>query len=111
MSIERQRNAIASDFYKRWKEKLIFQKHNKIINEEIIAEWNLGAQQINHDIATTLFTESLQLKLAKQLAQKNQWLCRVWRERDISGDIQGRQCNPLIVEIYNRWRAQVDNPN
>lgn len=69
-----QRDIVASEFYQRWKERLLFQKENKILNEEIIAEWNVGLNilDLQHE---HMFTGSLSQYLAKKLHLKKRWIC------------------------------------
>ena len=100
----RDRDIIASDFYKRWKEKLLFQKQNKLINEEITAEWNLGLHTLPIEQYEHLFQGSLQMLLAKQLHIKKRWLCRLWDGRDRENDEHGRLRDMTLMEMYNNWR-------
>ena len=101
-----QRDIVASSFYRRWKERLQFQKENKLVNEEIIAEWNIGLHTLDlqHD---HFFMGSLNQCLAKKLHIKKRWICRIWEVRDREGDQTDRQRNPIVVSMYNRWRQQL----
>ena len=101
----RNRDTIASDFYKRWKTKLQHQQENKILNtEEITAEWNIGLNSLDPSIYGHLFDGTLYDKLAKMLAQKKRWICRVWESRDTENDRTERERNQDMVRIYNRWQ-------
>ena len=103
---ERQRDTIASDFYKRWKQKLVFQHQNKIINEEISVEWLVGLNTLNQQLYEHLFHNTLQHLISRPLHLKKRWLCRVWEARDREGDPHDRQRNQVLVTIYEEWRAQ-----
>lgn len=103
-TLTRIRDTIASEFYKRWKAKLQRQKENKMLNTEITAEWNIGLNTLNQQDYGHLFEGTLYEKLAKQVAQKKRWICRVWDSRDKENDHTNRQRNQEMVLIYNRWQ-------
>ena len=105
---ERGRDIVASDCYRRWKEKLQYQKYNKLVNEEIMAEWMLGIHTLNPSQWGHLFSGTLQGCLSKKLHVKKRWICRVWQARDEEGNGNPRPRNPHLVGIYDRWRAQND---
>ena len=105
-SVHHDRDTNASDFYKRWKEKLLFQKTNKLVNEEITAEWNVGLNTLPQHQYGHLFEETLQIKLNKKLHLKKRWLCRVWDGRDRERDQHGRNRNQTLVAMYNNWREE-----
>ena len=105
-SVPRDRDVNASDFYKRWKGKLLFQKTNKLINEEITAEWNVGLNNLPQQQYGHLFQETLQIKLSKKLHLKKRWLCRVWDGRDRENNQHGRIRNQTLVVMYNNWREE-----
>ena len=100
----RNRDVIASDFYKRWKDKLEYQQETKMVHTEITAEWNIGLNSLNQQTYGHLFTGSLYEILAKRLPHKKRWICRVWDSRDKENDYTERQRNQDMVAIYNRWQ-------
>ena len=104
-SVPRVRDTTATNFYSRWKAKLIFQRETKIIDSTIVQEWNRG---IDHCAPTSahLFEGTVQQILGKPIHVKKRWIFRVWEARDSTENPAVYNRNEELVVLYQEWQLR-----
>ena len=78
------------------------------INEEILAQWTEGQQQLP-DRYKHLFSGEFRLLYQANFHRKQQWLTSVWLAREKHSTTPTLR-NPIANNFYQRWHSRINEP-